>query len=189
MTVTSIADEAFKDTKAEEIRSITLPETVTEIGDSAFEASVGVAINVKGKLTSVGEKAFFGCDKLTAVEFGEGMESVSYKAFSGCIALESVTLPSSLTLLDENCFEECEGLVSIILGDKVTKIGDGAFRFCDGLKVIFYMGGEDSFDNIVIEGENDPLSDVKVYLYSAEEPDGEGNFWYYNEKGEPKTYN
>lgn len=65
------------------MRSIIIPNSVTEIGYSAFE----------------------GCSSLSSVSIGNSVKTISAKAFSGCTSLNSVTIPSCVTRISYNAFE------------------------------------------------------------------------------------
>ena len=71
--------EAFKDCK--ELRSVTVPSTVTTIGMNAFRGSSLTAITLPASLTSIGKEAFIGCSSLTAVTLPAGLTSIGDCAF------------------------------------------------------------------------------------------------------------
>ena len=188
--VTAIGERAFKSLDPEEVFNITLPETVTSVGEFAFENCAGIDITVEGGLTEIGTGAFLGCDKLLSVNFGEGLEEIPYQAFAGCVALEEVYLPDSLRLIDENAFEECSGLVLMIFGTGLETVADGAFRFCEAIQAVFYKGDATGFGNVDIAAGNNTLLAAKIYYYSEQEPEeNKGDYWYFDGKGQPRRYN
>lgn len=75
--VTAIGDEAFtpylggviKKTNGRFLRtitSVTLPESIAEIGDKAFEHCCGLcSVNIPASVTAIGIRAFYDCEKLT----------------------------------------------------------------------------------------------------------------------------
>ncbi|MBO5883037.1 MAG: leucine-rich repeat protein [Clostridia bacterium] len=188
--VVAIGNNAFERLDPEEVFNITVPETVTSIGEFAFVGCEGINITVGGKITEIGTAAFLGCDKLLSVKFGEGLEEIPYQAFAGCVALEEVYLPDSLYLIDENAFEECTGVVKIIFGAGLETVADGAFRFCDSIQVIFYKGDALCYEKLDVATGNDPIEDARVYFYSEQTPEDDLNdYWYFDAKGNPRIYN
>ena len=105
--------------------SITLPATVTYNG-------------VEYSVTSIGEYAFCGCDRLTSITIPEGVTSIEDGAFCGCGSLASITLPEGVTSIGERAFSACNWLTSITIPEGVTSIGDYAFHECIGLTSIIF---------------------------------------------------
>ena len=50
-------------------------------------------LTIPDSVTSIGERAFFGCKGLTSVTIPDSVTSIGYGAFSGCSSLESITIP------------------------------------------------------------------------------------------------
>lgn len=188
--VVAIGNNAFEGLDPEKVFNITIPETVTSIGEFAFADCQGINITVEGEITEIGTAAFLGCDKLISVHFGQELEEIPYQAFAGCVALEEVYLPDSLCLIDENAFEECTGVVKIIFGAGLETVSDGAFRFCDSIQVIFYKGDASDYEKLDIAAGNDPIENARVYFYSEQIPEENlSDYWYFDAKGDPRIYN
>lgn len=114
-TVTSIAEEAFMACAA--TVSVTIPNSVTSIGEKAFFSSKFTSITIPGSVTSIKRATFTQCSKLTSITIPEGVESIEREAFSLCEGLTSITIPSS-----------------------VKSIGDKAFTFCNSITDIYNYG-------------------------------------------------
>ena len=110
-------------------RSIELPDSVTEIGESAF-----------------GD-----CSSLTSIELPDSVTEIGYSAFYGCNSLTSIKLPNSVTKIDKWAFEDCNSLTSIELPDSVTEIGESAFDRCYSLENIIIKDGSNVVREIVHE--------------------------------------
>ena len=83
--VKAIADNAFFDNDT--ITSITIPNSVTSIGDSAFGSCSNlttVAISKNSQLTTIGEGAFSGCIYLTSIYIPNSVATIHDSAFSSC---------------------------------------------------------------------------------------------------------
>ena len=129
-TVTAFADGAFyyNDTK-EVLTAITLPESLTALGDDAFRGCTGLtAVNFDGTpaLMTINKRAFKGCSVLAAIAIPASVETIADGAFSGCSQLASVTFPgtSALTTIGTTAFSNCVSLTTITLPESVTTIGE-----------------------------------------------------------------
>lgn len=109
---------------------VNMPE-LTEINERAFFNTGLESIN-HGKVTTVGEKAFERCEKLTEVNLGN-VTTVGKNAFAECGFLTKVELPSLVTVGD-NAFINCIGLVEIEL--PATTIGSFLFSGCTELTTL-----------------------------------------------------
>ena len=134
-SVTSIGDYAFEGCGG--LTSITIPDSITSIGYWAFHGCGGLtSITIPNSVTSIGELAFLGCTGLTSITLGNSVKSIGEGAFLGCTGLTSITIPSSVTSIGEGAFEDCSSLTSITIPNSVTSIGYGAFWGCSGLTSI-----------------------------------------------------
>ncbi len=117
--------------------SYSIPDSVTNIGDRAFEdCSSLTSITIPDSVTSIGWYTFSDCSSLTSVTIPDSVTSIGYGAFYGCSSLTSITIPNSVTSIDSNAFEYCSSLTSITIPNSVTSIGFRAFDNCDKLNQI-----------------------------------------------------
>lgn len=114
-TVTAIGKNAFatmngsgKHQKNEELQSVKLPDTITDIGDHAFYYCTN--------------------DNFTSIKIPDGVTEIKKGTFGTCTSLENVTLPNGLTTIGEGAFSACSALTSIKLPDTLTKVEDAAFH-------------------------------------------------------------
>ena len=134
-TVTSIGDFAFEGCSS--LTSITIPNSVTSIGGCAFEdCSNLTSIIIPNSVTSIEGEAFAGCSGLTSVIIPESVTSISCSAFYNCNSLTSITIPNSVTSIGDEAFSCCSSLTSVTIPSSVTSIGDRAFSHCSSLTSI-----------------------------------------------------
>ena len=78
------------------VDNFTIPSHVSEIKRYAFAYSDLRSIIIPGKVWSVGESAFLGCNKLTRVEVEDGVEILRHDCFAHTGRLKEVILPTSI---------------------------------------------------------------------------------------------
>lgn len=186
-TVTAIGNNVFSGLDFESVNLVSLPETVTSVGDLAFSGCAGIKIVVNGALTHVGAEAFLGCDKLESISFSDSLTQISHKAFSGCTGLSTVTLPANTALVGENAFEYCTGIKTVLLCSKNATLEDSAFTECSGLVTVFFLGVEQELSLSIAHG-NESFSEAKMYFYSESEPVSDGSFWYFDSNNKPRCW-
>ena len=99
--VTEIFDEEFM---AVQVKNVILPSSVTRIGDRAFSQSnlsateqpLLTTINIPKSVTYIGEYAFAGCTKLTAIGDTSGLVTIGRNAFDSCTSLKSIYVPETV---------------------------------------------------------------------------------------------
>lgn len=131
-SVTKIGDFAFTDCTS--LVNLTIPNSVTSIGEGAFEGCTSLAsVTIPNSVTKLGEAAFYDCRSLTSVTISNSVTTINKRTFTLCEGLTSVTIPNSVTQIGEDAFSGCKGLTSVILSNSVTKIEEYAFYYCNGL--------------------------------------------------------
>ena len=129
---TCIAGSAFFN--CNNLKSITLPDSVASIGASAFNNCKGLAsITIPDSVTSIGESAFYGCESLTNITIPDSVTSIGKSAFRGCTGLTDITIPDSITSIESYTFYECSNLKNITIPDSVKSIGSYSIIRCTSL--------------------------------------------------------
>ncbi len=114
-----------------------IPNTVTAIGNNAFECCFGLtSVKIPSSVSSIGCAAFNLCTDLTSVTIPESVRFIGPSAFSQCDLLNSVTIPNSVTSIGDDTFYYCKGLTSVTIPNSVTSIGEHAFWYCTSLPSI-----------------------------------------------------
>ena len=125
-SVTDIGDSAFE--QCVNLTSVVIPNGVTSIGYAAFERCSGLAdMTIPNNVTNIGHSAFNECNGLTNVVIGSGVASINGNTFSRCANLTSVTIPDSVTSIGRDAFLNCVKLTSIAIPASATNIHKDAF--------------------------------------------------------------
>ena len=147
--VTYIQAYAFQYCK--DLTSVTIPNSVTHIGQSAFEAYKGesklTSINIPSSVTTIDDLAFYEQWNLNAVYITslEAWCKISFKSnnplkyahhlFLNGKEVTDLVIPQNITEIGDFSFEGCN-ISSVKFHDGITKIGDFAFRGCNSLKTL-----------------------------------------------------
>ena len=77
------------------------------------------SITIPDSVTSIGEFAFSDCDNLTSVTIGNSVTSIGGSAFSGCTSLTSIVIPNSVTSIGGFAFSGCDNLTKVYVKSKI----------------------------------------------------------------------
>ena len=122
--VSAVAPYAFADNR--NVREITLPSGVTEIGERAFLRSALTKIELPSGLVQIGHQAFCGCRQLEAVHLPDGLEVIGDEAFNNCNRIREINFPEGLLRIGKRAFSYCNFLKAS-LPESLVVIEDYAF--------------------------------------------------------------
>lgn len=163
--VTKVVDEAFCNPVSNfyvgysNLRSVTLPSTVTEIGSYAFAKCAALEnVTLPAGLEIIGDYAFEGCTALT-LECSPDMNLISIggHAFIDCTSLTFIHLGSKLKQVGTYAFQNCTSLTSIHFPPTVINYGYGVLYSCKGLK------------HLTIGGEATPVFNIRDWIGQIQE--------------------
>ena len=107
------------------------------IVDGAFAFCTNLtSVTIPASVTNIGDFAFFACSKLSRVTIGKGVKRIGQGAFNHCTGLTKVAIPAGVKTIGRIAFDDCPKLASVAISDGVTSLGDGAFSECTGLKSV-----------------------------------------------------
>ena len=152
LKVTSIGEYTFWHC---DITSVTIPNSVTNIGDFAFDmCNRMTSLTIPNSVTSIGIYAFERCSRLTSVTIGNSVTSIGDHAFYYCTRMTSVSIGNSVTSIGDCAFDECSRLTSVTIGNSVTSIGICAFKDCSGLTSVTIPNSVTSIGDYAFDCEN-----------------------------------
>lgn len=137
--VTKIGERAFSGCIG--LKEIILPQSLTEIGEYAFNKTALASITLPQSIDKVGNGWFSGCKYLETVNFDGKIKEIGESAFSGCISLKSFEIPSSVVNIGDSAFSSCISLKNIEIPSSVVSIGNSAFRGCSALSEVLFNEG------------------------------------------------
>lgn len=118
--------------------SLSIPDTVTSIGDHAFTACNSLAsIEIPDSVASIGFGAFSGCISLTSINIPDSVTAISGSVFNGCYGLCDVTIPDNVTTIGSCAFQNCTSLTSITIPASVVSSDTSAFKNCSNLTSVY----------------------------------------------------
>ncbi len=107
---------------------------VVAIGDHTFNYREDiVSIELPPTITEIGNMAFFKCSALQSIVIPEGVTLLDQSCFAGCEELVSVGMPESVETVGDFAFLACSQLTEIMFGEQLRSIGQGAFQLCTAL--------------------------------------------------------
>ena len=150
-------------TVTDEENVITIPDTVTTLGNSLFSGCSnletyevpkamidakkindytyqGTKISsleyIPEEIETIGQYAFSNCSNITEISLPSNIKTISYAAFRNCTAVTKVTIPGTVKNIPSNAFDQNTNLVELTIQEGVKTIGYEAFINCSKIEEI-----------------------------------------------------
>lgn len=149
-SVETIGDSAFD--HCNKLTSVNIPDNVTTIGNGAFQYTAITSVAIPGSVKTIGQYAFENCTSLATLELGSGIQTIDVWAFRDCTALTSVSIPDSVKTIGSSAFNGCTSLETLTLGSGVETIGNNAFQGCNLLTDFALPSGLKSIGDSAFNG-------------------------------------
>ena len=151
-----------------------------DAGNSTYSAQNGFLLSKNGKtliycplgksgsltvpngVTTIGEDAFYYCNKLTSVTLPGSVTTIGKEAFLHCTGLTSVNLSKGLTAIDEYAFYGCNRLTSVEISNSLQELQNFAF-YESGLKDLYFDGTEKEWKQLLSTGSDQLPSGATVH--------------------------
>lgn len=157
--------------------TVVIPDGVTRIRKSAFSRSKISKVIFPDSMVSLQNEAFYGCEYLTEIDFGHGIEQIggngNQHIFSGC-SIKKLVFPPQVKEIGINAFFSCGELKEVIFNEGLETIQRGAFRGCPRLTEIHLptsikkVGPEAFLCEVLREG----IQDINVNMSTIPEDFG-----------------
>lgn len=82
--------------KLKNLTSVVLPESLKEIGGSAFSYTGLKSVHIPDRVKSIESYVFEGCEALKEAVMGKEINYIGYSAFNSCSALENIVIPENV---------------------------------------------------------------------------------------------
>ena len=165
-----------------DIKSFNIPIGITGIGRSAFVSAGLESVTIPDSVREIGTSAFSGCENLKTVELPtgvelymgafdfSGLESVELKdvklrdiiIFYNCKQLKSVVIKGDTPVIPTNTFEGCFNLTHVELPASLKGVESSIFLGCSRLRKIDFAGTMDQWKDIKIGKDNAKLFNCKI---------------------------
>ena len=157
--------------------TVIIPNGVTRIRKSAFSRSKISKVIFPDSMVSLQNEAFYGCEYLTEIDFGHGIEQIggngNQHIFSGC-SMKKLVFPPQVKEIGINAFFSCGKLKEVIFNEGLEIIQRGAFSSCPRLTEIHLpasikkVGPEAFLCEVLREG----IQDINVSMSTIPEDFG-----------------
>lgn len=148
-SVEALTDSAFY--CADELLSVVLPESITELPTVAFyDCDKLTSVTLPQALTEIGESCFYYCAALNNIELPTALEKIGERAFYQAKALTHINLPAKITSIPQNCFAYT-GLESINIPSHISTIGNSAFQNCKSLVEVILPENLEALPNNIFQ--------------------------------------
>lgn len=149
----------------ERLTSLTLPDTLEEIGDFSLRGCNFTELALPYGLRTIGgdafpfklrhlempdtvtyaeEGVFANLSDLQSVRLSEAIASLRASSFKYCSSLKKITLPQALRYIGPLCFYGCMDLEAVVVQGQLESIGSYAFSDSEETGTIIYVGQEDT---------------------------------------------
>lgn len=134
---------------------IVIPSTVTTIHEKAFKDCMKLtSIILPISITKIGERAFENCINLEEINLPKGVKYIKWGTFKNCHKLKSVSFSISLLAIEGFAFTNCFSLSSITFPESIYYIGLSSFSNCYSLEIIHIPSTLTNIDIDAFEGSS-----------------------------------
>ena len=170
-TIIEIGSSAFEG--CSELSAIEIPNSVNKIGQAAFRNCKALkSITIPSNVGTIGVEAFNGCSALTSVTIANGVRNIQSYAFANCSSLTKIVVPDSVRSMKSSVFENCSALESAKLSENVATIPYSTFANCYSLKNVEFSSSLTSVEDYAFENCKSlttitfPKTINRIYSYS-----------------------
>ena len=128
-SVKVIDQNAFSGCKS--LEKINFPKGIAKINDwsFAFCEKLSGSLTIPSTVSSIGDCAFWSCQGFTSINIQKGATYIGGSAFKFCMSVTDVSIPDSVKVIEGCAFSENRKLENIVIPASVELIGQGCFRY------------------------------------------------------------
>ena len=153
---------------------VIIPDGVVRIRKSAFSNSKIKKVIFPDTMQTIGDEAFYACEKLKEIDFGHGItrigENGNQHMFSGC-AFKKITFPPQIKEIGISAFSLCRELEEVIFNEGLEVIQKEAFQNCQNLLEINLPASikKVGMDAFVCNARRDKIQDMNINMTTIPE--------------------
>ena len=184
----------------EKLTELIIPSGTTKINANAFSGCSIQSVTIPASITTVGDYAFYACENLSAVKISDlsawcKLSFAFYNDYNATYVsnplyyahnlylnnqlITQLVIPDDVTKINEFVFAGAN-FTSVVMSNNVDEICRGAFYVCDNLDRVYFEGNGMEWSSITKGNANVKLTGATLYTYSAESPTTGGNYWCYD---------
>ncbi len=135
-SVTHIGNSAFQNCFS--LETISIPNSVQYIGNAAFSHCFNINISIPNSVNFIGDSAFWNCRSLSLFVIPESVTYIGSMAFANCYSLTQVSILGQVESIKAQTFADCFWLNKVILPNSISHIESRAFYECYRLEEIVF---------------------------------------------------
>jgi hypothetical protein len=152
------------------LTDVVIPDSVTDIGNSAFFDCGLIHVSIPASVTNIGKSAFGHCQSLTSItvdknnvnyrDIDGNLYSKDGKTFIQYAAGKTETeffVPYGVSVVGVSAFDGCKSLTNVEIPESVEYIEDYAFSLCESLTHVSILGPKTDVSNLAFEGRDDVI--------------------------------
>jgi len=142
-SVTQISEYAFNGCGG--LKALIIPESVASIGADAFEDCYGLQI-LTWNAIDCDYTGNMTCDNVTQVTIGNKVKTIP-RRFCMNSGITSIDIPASVDTICDRAFQNCSQLPNLVIPNTVKFIGSEAFTCCSSISDITVQSGNSNYDS------------------------------------------
>jgi len=103
--------------------------------------NAATSYTIPNSITSIGDTAFQDGTRLANVTIGSSVTNVGKWSFEGCSSLTSVTIPNSVASIGDGAFEDCTTLTRVYFSGHAPGLGGTNVFSADNNPTVYYLPG------------------------------------------------